>query len=330
MPKRPRTTEDEYEEAEPIPTEDETVSRREATGRIIRMVLGRELRQQSIRREHISQASASTRRASYEQLFNTVQAEMEQVYGMKLVEASSVLGDSSALDASRDTTPTDGVSQSFKSKSKQPMVVTSTLTPASKSVLSRLWTKRRLLPAETEQQAFIPKRTRGIAPLLHVDLLKTGMATFVIVLLIVGNNHLTERDLWRELGRMGLPDSLNIKNSNTGMSKAEFVNDLVKREYIQKCVYNPGKKTARSGASAELLLSFTLGRRALTEFGPDSTYALIKEIYGNQFDANLLEQCVATIEAAFQVKFEPQAEPTETNARVEAVRVKGENGEGPI
>lgn len=237
----------------------------EMVARVIRMVLSRELRGQVIRREHLLQAVSGSR-VGFDALLNLVQDELAEVYGMKLV----------AVDV-------EPAPQS-KNRPKPKYIVVNILAPAARSVLGQLW-HRRTGKITGHNRTFldprflVPRHGRsGVVGSSH-DLVFGGVAFAVIVLIVVGENHLLEQDLHARLQQWGIPRAENSVNSNLGMGVSGVVAELEKLGYIQK----------------DTPQSYKLGDRSMAEFGPKSMFAAIGSIYGTAFGPQERERALVTV-----------------------------------
>jgi hypothetical protein len=229
------------------------------------MVLSRELRGQVIRREHLLQAVSGSR-VGFDALLNLVQDELAEVYGMKLV----------AVDV-------EPAPQS-KNRPKPKYIVVNILAPAARSVLGQLW-QRRTGKITGHNRTFldprflVPRHGRsGVVGSSH-DLVFGGVAFAVIVLIVVGENHLLEQDLHARLQQWGIPRAENSVNSNLGMGVSGVVAELEKLGYIQK----------------DTPQSYKLGDRSMAEFGPKSMFAAIGSIYGTAFGPQERERALVTV-----------------------------------
>lgn len=237
----------------------------EMVARVIRMVLSRELRGQVIRREHLLQAVSGSR-VGFDALLNLVQDELAEVYGMKLV----------AVDV-------EPAPQS-KNRPKPKYIVVNILAPAARSVLGQLW-QRRTGKITGHNRTFldprflVPRHGRsGVVGSSH-DLVFGGVAFAVIVLIVVGENHLLEQDLHARLQQWGIPRAENSVNSNLGMGVSGVVAELEKLGYIQK----------------DTPQSYKLGDRSMAKFGPKSMFAAIGSIYGTAFGPQERERALVTV-----------------------------------
>lgn len=256
---------------------------------VVRLVLGRDLRGQLIRREHIVQAIPKTD-IPIDLVLQASKNVLRDVYGVSLVE----------------TPPTKVEERKPRSKIakvKQPMVLVNCLEKESRQVLGELWLKSRHFEVPNnrssgESQYLIPKYEKTDTPMANHELIKTGIMVMIVSLLILSENRLPETELIRYMKQFGISDNLNIRNSNYNLNLTELVGDLVKREYLNK-------EVTKGRIESETFTEYTLGRRSLVEFSPQSVFDYIKTIYGEKFDASAAERCLVTIEGTYGVSLDP-------------------------
>lgn len=255
---------------------------------VVRLVLGRDLRGQLIRREHIVQALPKTD-VLIDIIINASVSVLRDVYGVTLIE-----------------TPVKPDAKRPKTKVKQPMVLVSCLENESRQVLGELWQKSRHFEVpnnrgSSENQYLIPKYEKTDTPMANHELIKTGIMVAVVSLLIVSENRVAESELTRYMKQFGLSDNLNIRNSNYNLNLSELLADMVKREYL-------AKEVTKGRSESDTLVEYTLGRRSLIEFSPQSVFDYIKAVYGDKFDTNAAERTLVTIEASYGVSLSPPSE----------------------
>ncbi|KAK6454972.1 MAGE family-domain-containing protein [Scheffersomyces xylosifermentans] len=298
MPRRRRVAngeEDEESDFDEGHTEDfqESSESREsdfnrAVDQVVRLVLGRELKGNFIRREHIA-GVVNVKKFGLDSLITETKKTLENVYGLTLVEVPVV-------KKRDDKKPGRVQKASTTNKGKQPYAIVNCLAPQSRKILGELW----LNPSNFEAQEpdvhsekyFIPKYKKTDAPLSNYELVKTGIMLYIISLIILSENYLHEVDIIRNLKKMGISENLNEKNSAINMNLQELLSELIRKEYIVK-------ETAKGAVESEDQHNYTLGRRSLVEFPPENVVEYIKEIYGEKFDS---ERTVFSIERAYGVK----------------------------
>ncbi|ABN66081.2 predicted protein, partial [Scheffersomyces stipitis CBS 6054] len=250
--------------------------------RVVRLILGRELKSQFIRREKIS-SEVNTKRHGLDLIIKRVNAELEKVYGLTLVE-----------------TPPEKKSRVTKTtnvKVKQPFAIVSCLEPKSKKVLGELWQTSTNVNPEADAHGskyFVPKYKKTEGPLSNIELVRTGIMLYIVSMLILAENYLSEDDLERGMERMGISKDSNKRNSNLGMNLQELVSDLIKKDYINK-------EVSKGTVESENRVIYSLGRRSLVEFPPQAVVEYVRVLYGEKFNA---DQTVMTIERTYGVKLE--------------------------
>lgn len=171
-----------------------------------------------------------------------------------------------------------------KNRPKPKYYMVNTLAPQSRSVLGQLWQRRtgRITGHNRtflDPRFLLPRHGRtGVAGSNH-ELVFGGVAFAVIVLIVVGENHLLEQDLHARLQQWGIPRAENSVNSNLGMGISGVVAELEKLGYIQK----------------DTSQSYKLGDRSMAEFGPKSMFSAIGSIYGTAFGPQERERALVTV-----------------------------------
>ncbi|KAK6200186.1 MAGE family-domain-containing protein [Scheffersomyces amazonensis] len=322
MPKRRIEDDEEDEESEVQIGEEESDSQydeadheenhnrhglNEAVGQVIRIVLGRDVRDQFIRREHFAQAvNTNTRRFHLDTVIAEADNVLQEVYGLKLVEVPVI---------KKDKKSSRSLSQKI-TKTKQPYMVVNCLSSESQQILGELWQKSSdfLVPNErdsSQHKFLIPKKEKTSTLLSNFELIRTGIMLYIVSFIILSENHLSEHDLIKLLKKRGIPESLSIKNSNINMNSVEIINDLTKREYLLKDI----KKGA---TESENIIDYSLGRRSLIEFTPQCVFEYFKVLFGDKFDSTTAERIVVTIHRAYGVELSQDisAVGTEVNTPV--------------
>lgn len=270
---RPYDSSEEVEE-----TYDETNT---AVGQIIRYVMNRELKHQTIRKEHISQLCTGVR-SNYDEIMRKVNSTIKEVYGVELTPL-----------------PETGKTKSSQTRIRPNFILTNSLEPQSRKLLGEIWqqfSEQRVPNGRSTQdpQFFLPKYERAPLPVTSRDMIKTGLTAFVLAILIVAENHLTDKEITSVLRKIGLSESLNECNSNIEMNIPELISDLTRHEYL-------AKETQKTSSGTEEI-SYAMGRRGLIEFSPLAVFELVGEVYGPLFDIDTKKKTLVTIERAFGKK----------------------------
>lgn len=258
--------------------------------RVVRLILGRELKSQFIRREKIS-LEVNTKRHGLDLIIKRVNAELEKVYGLTLVETPVI--------QKRQPEKKSRVTKTTNVKVKQPFAIVSCLEPKSKKVLGELWQTSTNVNPEADAHGskyFVPKYKKTEGPLSNIELVRTGIMLYIVSMLILAENYLLEDDLERGMERMGISKDLNKRNSNLGMNLQELVSDLIKKDYINK-------EVSKGTVESENRVIYSLGRRSLVEFPPQAVVEYVRVLYGEKFNA---DQTVMTIERTYGVKLESE------------------------
>lgn len=253
---------------------------------VIRYIMSRELKNQFIRREHITQLYTN-RRVNYDVLIERVQHKLQDIYGLKFVSMPPKEGDKK--------------SKLSQSKTKQPLMLTNCLSRKARSVLGEIWIKdsETTVPNNRntgDNQYFLPKYSKTSALKANSDLIKSGITLLVITLLVISENHLSEHELVVSLKKFGISDGLNNKNSNINTNLADLMNDLTKKEYLVREVLRSSDNVST--------VDYKLGRRSRAEFTPLSVFEFIKVIYGGDFDSDTQKKTLASIERAYGTRLE--------------------------
>mmetsp|Transcript_7795 Transcript_7795/g.9830 ORF Transcript_7795/g.9830 Transcript_7795/m.9830 type:complete len:328 (-) Transcript_7795:289-1272(-) len=268
---------------------------KDVENQVVRYIMSRELKSQVIRREHITQLY-SNRRINYDELMSRVKQTLMEVYGLTLVFMSPKEGDKK--------------NKSGQSSGRQPLVLTNCLSPEGRSVLQEIWLGDSDVAIPNNRNTgdnhyFLPKYNKTSSLGSNIDMVKTGVTLLIMTLLIISENHMSEHELVKGLKRFGLSDDPNTKNSSFNASLPELINELVKREYLEKEVQKDSNNVDN--------VDYKLGRRSLVEFTPLSVFAYIKTVYGDSFDIDTEKKALTTIQKAYGISLDvaPAAIPEE-------------------
>ncbi|KAK6463100.1 MAGE family-domain-containing protein [Scheffersomyces coipomensis] len=271
--------------------EDDSTSKfPEAVSQAIRIVLGRDVRDQFIRREHFSQV-INTKRYPLDAVIKETNIVLEDVYGLRLVEVPMIRNEKKSNRA---------LSSKTSAKARQPYAVINCLKLESQQVLGELWQSVEDFKVPNDRDSssekfFIPKKEKTNTPASNIELIKVGIMLYIVSFIILAENHLSESDLIKILKKRGLSESLNVKNSNLNLNIVELINDLTKREYLNKDV----KKGA---TESDNIVDYSLGRRSLIEFTPQCVFEYFKVLYGPKFDDTIAERIFITVHRAYGVE----------------------------
>ncbi|KAL6451840.1 hypothetical protein SBY92_003148 [Candida maltosa Xu316] len=187
-------------------------------------------------------------------------------------------------------------------------IVVSDLSPQARNVLGELW--QRDLARVTKKtdintsKFFLPKYNKSCIPGSHHQLVKDGIMLVIISIIILNENHIQEDALLKSLRKVGLPPSLNVKNSNLNMNTVELIKELKDHDYLSENVI-------KGSSESENIIDYSLGKRSLVEFTPHGVFEYIKIIYGDRFDTSVAERALVTIERAYGVVLNTNEESKE-------------------
>lgn len=316
---------------------------------VVRMIISRHSKYQMVRREHISQAinqvlgengredgHRSNRGPGYNKLvLDEAKQDMKEIFGMDLVHLPTLKGDSGEEEPNkRRKTNNDGKTK-ISTKSNGSMGLVSCLTPKAKQVLQRLYTGNLISEVDNERntndaQFYLPKYYKLNTPSSNMELIKMGIILLIIGILIIQENHINEQDLVKILKKFGISDNLNHKIPNLNMNLTEFINELIRKDYIIRSTPKSKQTETTNG-------SFSLGVRTFMELDPKSIFEIIKDIYGDNFDLDTKRKTVVTIERTYgeSIRFQDEAEEDgqegqeEAEEEAEGQEAEGQEAEGP-
>lgn len=248
---------------------------------VIRYIMSRELKNQLIRRENITQFY-SNRRINYDALMSRVKYKLQEVYGLTLVAVPLKEGDKKT--------------KSRQNKGRQPLMLTNCLGQAAREVLLEIWVGDSETAVPNNRNSgdthyFLPKYNKTSSLGSNIETVKSGVTLLIMSLIIISENHISEYELVNSVRQFGITDDINAKNSNFNASLPDFINELIKKEYIEKEVQRNSKNLDTN--------DYKLGRRSLIEFTPLSVFAFIKAIYADNFDTDTEKKALTTIEKAY-------------------------------
>lgn len=94
----------------------------------------------------------------------------------------------------------------------------------------------------------------------------------VILILVLSKNRISETDLLEALASFGLPNRLNIDTPVFHMPSQGIIAEMTRRDYLERTV-GGGSSTGDNNN-----VDYSLGRRALREFAPESLSRIFQEI----------------------------------------------------
>ncbi|KAK7677427.1 hypothetical protein QCA50_019647 [Cerrena zonata] len=296
---------------------------------VVRMIISRHSKYQMVRREHISQAinqvlgengredgHRSNRGPGYNKLvLDEAKQDMKEIFGMDLVHLPTLKGDSGEEETNkRRKTNNDGK--------------TKISTKSNGSMGLRLYTGDLISEVDNERntndaQFYLPKYYKLNTPSSNMELIKMGIILLIIGILIIQENHINEQDLVKILKKFGISDNLNHKIPNLNMNLTEFINELIRKDYIIRSTPKSKQTETTNG-------SFSLGVRTFMELDPKSIFEIIKDIYGDNFDLDTKRKTVVTIERTYgeSIQFQDEAEEDGQEGQEEDGQ-EGQEAEGP-
>lgn len=274
--RRSETEEDvDYSEQDgtPGPGADVRISTSGVTSSLLRMIMTRSAKNQKIRKEHFTPILHKYHiKGNSKPYILEVAKQIEETFGLKLVQ--------NATD----------------------MVLISNLEKETKLLLQEL-----LQEDETEAPKgnpydlfyFMNQNTRRETTVSTLDTLFGGIIMVVLGLIVISENRIREADLVDALGHFGFSENLNIVIPNLNKTTQEFLNDVTKREYLEK-------ETADAGAGEPAIVNYKLGKRALREFDLYTMLEFLKDIVPQD---ELKFKCIETIKRCFPDDYTEIAEP---------------------
>lgn len=292
---------------------------------VLRTILTRHTRYQTIRREHLSQALTVAgfkqgKAGLIDNVIDTVKQDLNDIFGFQLMVVPEIKDNFNHQDGALKKKRKHNNGKATTSTTKNaPMGLVSSLDEKAKSVLGKLYQKDVGKQVSNNRntndaQFYLPKYTKFDSPLSNQELIKSGITSLIVSLLITSENHSSEYDLIKVLKSFGIPDSLNHKIPNLSINLQEFLNELVKRDYIVKHVQDN-------------VTEFSLGTRSFMEFSPSSVMGFIKEIYGPKFDIDTRKRVAVTIQRLFGETIDKILEDEEDEER-EAEENRDGDGDG--
>ncbi|CAK9441325.1 uncharacterized protein LODBEIA_P51940 [Lodderomyces beijingensis] len=268
---------------------------------VVKLVLQKDLRGSFFRREYIN-SSLSNKRLRNEVLVSEACKVLQEVYGLTLVETPGikVKSDNATANSGGGGSGRRAASASAASKKKH-LALVSNLSKEARAVLGELWSrqvdsavdKRKM----NEAGFFIPRyhRNRSLPDSSH-HLVKTGVLLLVITLIILNENHISEHQLVRNLRKFGISSGIDDKNSNYSLTVSELLKEFVQRENLLRKELGGGEKPSNE---KDKMYEYSVGRRTLVEFTPQSIYDYISVIYGDSFTDTIAESTIVTIQRAY-------------------------------
>lgn len=265
-----------YSEQEGTPGVDVTMPSSGVVSSLLRMILTRSAKNQKIRKEHFTPILHKYHiKGNTKPYILEVSKELEDVFGLKLVQ--------NATD----------------------MVLTSSLEKETKLLLQELLQDNddadTLKGNPYDLFYFMNQNTRREMTVSTQETLFGGIVMLVLGLVIISENRIREGDLLDALGQFGFSENMNIVIPNLNKTTQEFLNDVAKREYLEKEVAE-----ARAGEPA--IVNYRLGKRALREFDPSTMLEFLREIVPQD---EMRRKCIETIKRCFPDDY---TEPEETEA----------------
>lgn len=214
---------------------------------VVRVVLIRGFSHLPIRRDHIV-AHVNLSGVNFDKLLTAVRAVLEEVYGLTL--------------------------QAIGENSKVYRVVDN-LSQLTKERLNQLWLSEAMVRGKhlQDNQFFLPqaRATRGLGS--NHELVKMGVLTLVMMLVVALENRLRDQELIRYLQQIGISPKETQYNTSLGCNLLELITEFVKREYLVK-----ESVIANNNNPDEV---YSMGRRGKEEFPRATMHDLLKSLQGN-------------------------------------------------
>ncbi|KIX95840.1 uncharacterized protein Z520_08548 [Fonsecaea multimorphosa CBS 102226] len=214
--------------------------------KLIRLALATEYSRTPLRRSDISQkifkdANTSGGRVSFKNVFEGAQRELQDVFGMQLME----------LPSKEKTTLKDRRTQATQTKS------------SSSNNSTKSWILVSTLPPQFKQNPLIAQPTR--APNVDVESSYTALYTFILSLIYLNNNAVTDQKLERYLKRVNADTYTPLGN------KEKLLQRMMKDGYVER---------RRDTSSGEEIIEWTPGPRGKVEVGVEGVAGLVRTVYG--------------------------------------------------
>ncbi|EXJ95287.1 hypothetical protein A1O1_00407 [Capronia coronata CBS 617.96] len=212
--------------------------------KLVRLALSTEYSRTPLRRTDITakvfkESNAGGR--GFKAVFDGAQQTLKDTFGMQLVE----------LPSREKTTIKDRRNQAAQTKS------------SASSTSSKAWILVSVLPAELKTNPDIVQPAR--APSVETEASYTALYTFILSLIYLNNNSLTEQKLERYLKRV------NADTFTPCGSLEKLLQRMIREGYVEK---------RRDTSSGEEVVEFAPGPRGKVEVGVRGVAGLVRSVYG--------------------------------------------------
>lgn len=213
------------------------------TKKLVRLALSTEYSRTPLRRSDISTKVFKENNAhgrGFKAVFEAAQRILQDTFGMQLVE----------LPSKEKTTLKDRRNQATQTKA-----------PSGSS--SKSWILMSTLPAELKTNPAIAQPSK--APTVETEASYTALYTFILSLIYLNNNALTDQKLNRYLKRV------NVDTYTPFGSLDKLLQRLIREGYIEK---------RRDTSSGEEVIEWVPGPRGKVEVGMRGVTGLVRSVYG--------------------------------------------------
>lgn len=186
----------------------------------------------------------------------------------------------------------------------------SSLTLKEKDILNKLWPNTQSVQQKNgrnidSEEYFISKFQHDQLPSDNYELVKTGILSIILAVIIIENNHISKYEITKILKNFGVASDLNKINSNTNTNLESLITEFERKEYIKKeSIGNKTTNGVMANVQDDHYIYYNIGDKALAEFTPESFYRLIKTVYGEEFNSIISKKAIHTIHATFKIPLE--------------------------
>lgn len=209
-----------------------------------RAIFSRQAKSLKIRREHLTPAlPKNTRKTTLKESINILNESLQELLGLHLDQNGNEYYLHSCLE------------------------------PKSKDILHELLSDDpQEIVSNTSQDihSLIPAHKRHPVVVNTYENCMGGFQLLVIIILVLSQNRISETDLHEALYSFGFSSRLNITMPVFNQPVQNIVAEMVRREYLDR---SKSKSTL-----GEYDVGYTLGKRALREFSPETLHTILEDI----------------------------------------------------
>lgn len=150
----------------------------------------------------------------------------------------------------------------LEAKKAKQYVVVDDLSPQSRARMGDLWQTNSTMRKPTNDRYYwLPSETASNAPLSNYQLVKLGLLTLTVLLVVTAENNLGQDSLRKSLGRFGMPTLENQSVSSLNSDTSSVISEFVKKGYLVD-------------TKQDNEVYYKLGWRAIHEFPPKTLFEL--------------------------------------------------------